>query len=214
MASYFTLDMPAMRFVWNTLLASVFGLIPLLVLYVLLIPSFVPHLLGSGNAFGQFMRQVLTNGLPVVFIINYSGFTLFAWIVERRHQGLGTPRLIIPFDMLLRIFLFIALHAFIYVVSADWFGSFGGSRTTALRVVGPTLARSALFENISGVYLYATLVSALPLYKLALHQTKWSRGFQFLPKRFLVTLTALLLFGVFALILTLAAQIIVKLQTG
>ena len=40
-------------------------------------------------------------------------------------------------------------------MSADLFGSFNGSRATALSVVGPTLERSFMFGNISGVYLYA-----------------------------------------------------------
>jgi len=37
--------------------------------------------------------------------------------------------------------------------------------------VAPTLARPAFFENISGVYLYATLVSAMPLHVSSIE--KW-----------------------------------------
>ena len=39
---------------------------------------------------------------------------------------------------------------------------------TALRVVAPTLARAATFENLSGVYLYATLLASLPAQAQAL----------------------------------------------
>lgn len=44
------------------------------------------------------------------------------------------------------------------------FGSFGGDPLQALRVAGPTLVQAAAFGNLSGVYLYATLISALPLH--------------------------------------------------
>lgn len=45
----------------------------------------------------------------------------------------------------------------------------------AISVVAPTLARSAYFENISGVYFYATFVSAMPLYVTASRQSKMLR---------------------------------------
>lgn len=136
---------------------------PVLALYVALTPGFSAHLAAGGPALGRFLRQVLTNGLPVVVIVNYVGFFLFALSHEKSENG-RDPATYIVFDFFGRLGLFVVLHALIYVISADWYGSFGGSRTTALSVVAPTLARSALFENISGVYLYATLTSAIPLY--------------------------------------------------
>ena len=102
--------------------------------------------------------------------MNYLSFFLFAWIVARQPSRRGMA-LVLAVDLPARVILFVALHAAIYVLSADWFGSFGGRRLTALRVVAPTLARSALFENISGVYLYATLASALPLYVAAIERS-------------------------------------------
>lgn len=113
----------------------------------------------------------MTNGLPVVFVINYVGFFLFALSHERANQG-GDPASYVVVDVILRLGLFVCLHALIYVVSADWYGSFGGSRATALQVVAPTLARSALFENISGVYFYATFISAIPLYAIAIRRSE------------------------------------------
>ena len=161
--------MPALRFARNTLVASLLGLLPLLVFYIALAPGFSAQLVGGGPALGRFLRQVLTNRLPVAFVVNYVGFFLFARAVDRHPGGRGLA-LVLLADLPMRVILFIFLHAVIYTVSADWFGSFGGSRLTALRVVAPTLAQSALFQNISGVYLYATLVSALPLYVAAIER--------------------------------------------
>jgi hypothetical protein len=214
MQQYFTLDMPAARFARNTLVASLLGLLPLLSLYIALTPGFAAQLMNGGTALGRFLRQVLTNGLPVVFIVNYVGFFLFAWAVDRHPGGRGRA-LVLLVDLPVRVVLFIILHAVIYTVSADWFGSFGGSRLTALQVVAPTLAQSALFQNISGVYLYATLVSALPLYVAAIERRDCVGKLQHRsPGRTGPVFAALALFGLFTVLLTAAAKLIVRLQSG
>ena len=213
MERYFALDMPAAQFVRNTLIISAIGLVPSLFLYVALTPGFASHLAGGGPALERFVRQIMTNGFPVVFVVNYTGFFLFAWMVARRPDG-QVRVLILLIDLPLRVALFIALHAIIYTISADWFGSFGGSRLTALRVVAPTLARSALFENLSGVYLYATLVSALPLYVAVLRSFDRPRLFRRLPRMIGAVLTAIALFGFFAFALTVVATLIIRLQSG
>lgn len=155
--------MPGLQFLRNVLLFSVLGLLPVLALYIVLSAGFASALAEGGPTLQRFLRQVLTNGLPVVVIVNYVGFFLFAYSHELPENS-RDPAAYIVVDFFTRLGLFFGLHALIYVLSADWFGSFGGSRATALRVVAPTLARSALFENVSGVYLYATLISAIPLY--------------------------------------------------
>jgi len=212
MEKYFALDMPAARFAWNTLVVSLLGLVPLLIVYVALTPGFGGMLLGGGPALGRFLRQVLTNGLPVVFAANYLGFFLFALLAARKGPDRGL-RLVLLIDLPVRVALFALLHAVIYVLSADWFGSFGGSRLTALRVVAPTLARSALFENLSGVYLYATLFGALPLYLRALRGLPVFRrtGSQ-VVKRWGPVLLALVVFALFVMALTAVMAAIARWQ--
>lgn len=208
MERYFNFEMPALRFLWHTLVASLAGLVPLLGLYVLLTSGFASHLAAGGPVLVQFLRQVLTNGLPVVFVVNYAAFTLFAWHVAQRRQGLTANAWhAIPLDLALRVGLFVGLHAFIYVVSADWFGSFGGNRLTALSVVGPTLVRSAYFENISGAYFYATIVSALPLYVAVLR----SRTTISMPA---AVFCGLLIFAAGAATLIIVSAAIVRYQNG
>jgi len=135
--------------------------------------------------------------------------------VGDKHPGPRGWAFVLLVDLPMRVVLFITLHAVIYTLSADWFGSFGGNRLTALRVVAPTLAQSALFQNISGVYLYATLVSALPLYVVAIERSdrlgKLQHRFQ---RRTGPVFAALALFGLFAVLLTAAATLIVRLQSG
>ena len=157
--------MSGFRFLRNVLLVSIAGLIPPLALFVVLSPG-LPTALGQGGpALLRFLRQVLTNGLPVVFVINYVSFFMYALSIEKARRS--NPFAFAAMDVLARPLLFFGLHALIYVLSADWYDSFGGDRMTAISVVAPTLARSVYFENISGVYLYATFISAMSLYMTA-----------------------------------------------
>lgn len=220
MEKCFNLDMPFWRFGRNTLLVSCAGLIPLLLLYIALTPGFGAHLLNSGPAFSRFLRQVATNGVPVVFAVNYLSFFLYALSASRQREGDASARILL-IDLPARVVIFVLLHRVIYFVSADWFGSFGGDQWQALQVVGPTLARSAFFENISGVYLYATLVSALPLYVTVIDRSlqsgdgrsAWLRKVSCsLPGKLGPILLALLLFAGFALALTGVAAAIMNLQ--
>ncbi|MGP1356573.1 MAG: hypothetical protein ACTS11_08610 [Roseicyclus sp.] len=201
-----SLDMPFARFAWRTILVSLAGLVPLLALYVALTPGFGAALAGGGPALSLFLRQVVTNGLPVVLAVNYVAFVLFAALDDR--PGRGDAVGAIAIDMAARLVLFVALHAAIYVASARAFGSFGGSPATALGVVAPTLARAAHFENVSGVYLYATLVSALPLYAAAVSRSRVLGPLaDRLPGRSGPWLLAVGFFGLFALVLTLGAGV-------
>lgn len=205
--------MPGLQFLRNVLLFSVLGLLPVLALYILLSPGFASALADGGPALQRFLRQVLTNGLPVVVFVNYIGFFLFAYSHERSENS-RDPAVYIAVDFFTRLGFFFGLHALIYVVSADWFGSFGGSRATALRVVAPTLARSAFFENISGVYLYATLVSAIPLYVSAIKQSKSLEPVvRFFPKPIGPIAIALLIFAGGAVCLTALAGAFIRLQS-
>ena len=212
MHRFFSTDMPGTRFIRNVFLFSLAGLLPVLVIYVSLTPGFASALMQGGPSLNRFLRQVATNGLPVVFAVNYVGFFLFA-LSQKEGADRPDSGLYVLLDMPARVFVFLVLHAIIYVLSADWFGSFGGSRATALRVVAPTLARSALFENISGVYLYATLVSALPLYVSAFGRSSRLRFLvAWFPYKSGAFVLALAWFALAVLFLTALAKLIVFFQ--
>lgn len=125
MQKFFAIEMSAVRFVRNTFIFSLLALVPPLLAFVALTPRFGAMLAGGGPPLERFMRQVVTNGLPVVFAVNYVSFFLYAWIVSKPDQRYGF-KLVLLVDMPVRVVGFIALHALIYVLSADWFGSFWG----------------------------------------------------------------------------------------
>ncbi|TVS04327.1 MAG: hypothetical protein EA407_04490 [Rhodobacteraceae bacterium] len=194
---HFSVALPFSRFALNVLLLSLAGLGPVLALYVALAPGLVSHLWGSGAALGHFARQILTNGLLVVLVVNALGLILFAQLRARKLAPLRALALDIP----ARIGAFIALHLVIYPASAMLFGSFGGDPAQALRVVGPTLAQSAGFANLSGVYLYATLISAVPLHMALVGATAKDLRLRVRSMPVLI-LAALTIFGAQALLLT------------
>lgn len=214
MQRLFSLELPFSRFAWNTLVVSLAGLLPLLVLFIAMTPDLAGHLAGGGPALSRFVRQVLTNGVPVVFVVNYVAFFLYASTNARGNLE-RRPGLVLFLDVAARLVAFIVLHILIYVLSADWFGSFGGSRATAVRVVAPTLARSAFFENISGVYLYATLVSAIPLYVSVIEG--WlaqRRSFAHSRSRGTAVFLSLVLFGAVVVLLTGIGHLVSALQSS
>jgi hypothetical protein len=106
----------------------------------------------------------------------------------------------------MRIGSIVALHAVIYAASARLFGAFGGDPVQGLSVVGPTLAQAAVFGNLSGVYLYATLISAVPLHMALIGAGASSLGL--LPPAIpVLVVLALAVFGLQALLLTALAQV-------
>jgi len=157
---HFSVGLPAGRFLSNTVLLSLAALGPVLGLYVARTPGFAGHLAGTEGALAPFLRQILTNGLPVVVVVNWAALVLFA----RARAGILRPGAALALDFTARIGLFAALNGAVFVGSALVFGAFGGDPAQALGALGPTLARAAAFANLAGVYLYASLAGALPLH--------------------------------------------------
>jgi len=198
---HFSVRLPFARFARNTLVLSLIGLAPVLALYIALTPGFWPHLITADSALPRFLRQVLTNGLPVVFTLNAVSMILFSQLRFRAVEA--GPALAL--DFLVRTVFFAALHAAIFFASALMFGAFGGDPRQALRVVGPTLSQAATFGNLSGVYLYATLISALPLHMALAEIRLQRRGYGPAPVAILV-LFALAVIAAQILVLTAGAM--------
>lgn len=80
---HFSRNMPFTRFALNVLLFSCLGLVPFLILYISLRPSFWSSLIADPLARDLLLRQVVTNGLPVVYLINHVSFSLYAGLTGR-----------------------------------------------------------------------------------------------------------------------------------
>jgi hypothetical protein len=162
MERHFALDLPAGRFACNVLVLSLAALALPLAAYLSLRPGVAEMLAQGGTTAARLLlRQVALNGVPVVFAVTWAGFVLHG-LRTRPGVSTRTGQMVMLADAPLRLTIFGLLHLVVYVLAADWFGSFGGDRATALRVVAPTLARAAAFENLSGAYLYAVLLASLP----------------------------------------------------
>ncbi len=70
MHQLFSLELPFTRFLRNVALVSLAALIPFVLLYITTRPGFGAMLLDGGPALSRFLRQIITNSLPVVFIVN------------------------------------------------------------------------------------------------------------------------------------------------
>lgn len=174
---HFSVQLSAGRFLRNTLLLSLAGLLPVLGIYIARTPGFAGHLAGTEGALGPFLRQILTNGLPVVVVVNWAALILFA----RVRTGSIRPGAALALDFAARIGLFAALNGAVFIASALVFDAFGGDAAQALGALGPTLARAAAFGNLAGVYLYTTLVGALPLHMTLFATMLAERGYRDAP---------------------------------
>ncbi|MCC5985627.1 MAG: hypothetical protein JJU42_14815 [Rhodobacteraceae bacterium] len=155
-------------FALRVLALSGAALLPVLALYVGQVPGMAAHVLSGGAASARFLRQVLTNGVPVVFVLTWATALMLA---GPRARG-RSLRTVLALDAALRLALFAGGHAAVFAGSALVFGSFGGDPAQALRVLGPTLGAAAGFGNLAGVYLYAALLAALPL-QVAVLRRRW-----------------------------------------
>ena len=204
-------ELPPGRFLWRVLGLSLLALAPVLALYVASIPGFAAHLMQGGPAARQFLRQVVTNGVTIVVIMNAAALVILHQAATG-DSAQPAPGRLIALDSLVRLGLFIGVHAVVFWGSALMFGSFGGDPMQALRVVIPTLAHAGAFGNLSGVYLYAGLLSALPLH-MAIMAQAW-RTTPLLrrlagpdPGKVGLTIAALVALGGQVLLLTILARL-------
>ena len=86
--THFSIHMSGFRFLRNVLVVSIAGLIPPLALFVFLSAGFTTALSQGGPTLLRFLRQVFTNGLPVVLAINYVSFFLYALSKEPGDAGI------------------------------------------------------------------------------------------------------------------------------
>jgi hypothetical protein len=166
--AYFAGNLPAWRFVLNVFVFTIASMLLLMLIYVPLTPGFFSSLLVDQLQRSEVVTQFLLDGLTKTFVANYVGFSIFAM---RSVRDDFDPLKSLFVDIVVKILVFIAATAAIYVAYAHINGAFTGSARRALLAVGPTIVTAAKFQDLTAVYLYSLCISSLPLYLTALVQT-------------------------------------------
>ena len=164
-----------LRFALQSFALSMIGLLLATGFYILTYPALRAGLMDDPMLLNAFLRQIMASGLLIVFVINAIGFANYRAFVTRGNDGRSTAA-VLGADLFTRGFLFFGMHAISYYLAAEYYGSFGGNPLIALQVVAPTLAGAAHMGNLSGVYLWATAISALPFFMVVLAQGTRGRG--------------------------------------
>ncbi len=165
----FPADAGWLRMSVQSFLASLIGLGLATGIYILTYPALRVGLMDDPMLLEAFTRQIIASGLLIVFVINVIGFANYRAFAARGLEGRGTAA-VLGADLFTRGLLFFGMHVISYYLAAEYYGSFGGNTLLALQVVAPTLAAAAWMGNLSGVYLWATAMSALPFFMVVLAQ--------------------------------------------
>ena len=163
--AYLSARLPAMRFVINVLLFTISSMLLLLIVYIALTPKFMSSLIDDPMQRSELFSQFFIDGLTKTFVANYIGFSVYSLRSERVDFD---PAKSLFVDVVIKVIVFIALTAAIYVAYANFTEAFTGKTSTALAAVGPTILLAAKFKNLTAVYLYSLAISSLPLYLAAL----------------------------------------------
>ncbi|MCC5979706.1 MAG: hypothetical protein JJU21_16725 [Salinarimonas sp.] len=164
-----------LRLATTSFILSLVGLALATAAYILTYPALRVGLMNDPMLLNAFTRQIVASGLLIVFVINMIGFANYRAFVTRGNEGRSTAA-VLGVDLFTRGLLFFGMHVISYYLAAEYYGSFGGNTVLALQVVAPTLAAAAWLGNLSGVYLWATAISALPFFMVVLAQGTRGHG--------------------------------------
>ncbi len=165
MDKYFSIKLPAVKFVLNTFIFSSAAAAVLFIAYTAMHPGFSMQLLEDKTARALFFRQFFLDGIVTIFVVNYMGFVTYACFVETKKDNYNFKlHYLIMIDIFARVLSFFIVTSIVYLIFAHWFGSFEGDEVLALKTVSLTLVDAVTFDNLTGIYLYATAISSLPLF--------------------------------------------------
>jgi len=164
MNRYFSGTLPFLRFILNVLVFSCVPVLVLLVAYVTYTPGFSAQLIDDNLARMNFLR-VLFYGIVATFTVNYLVFALYSYVEAALDIRRFKVRYILIVDILSRVVLYVVVTAILFVVAAMLTeDAFLGKKMLAILSVAPTVRHAAAFQDMSGAFLYATAISALPLF--------------------------------------------------
>lgn len=159
--------LPAGRFLRTVLISVLCGFAVFLIAYLTMVTGFARQIVNDGFAMWRVAQSVLIYGLPVAFLCAYMSFFLQGLLLDRiERSSVKILIFYLIFDVAVRLAVFALLSVLVFAYFAQFHGRFGGSVLSAVRVVPATIASAATFSNIAGVYFYAAMFSAFPLFIL------------------------------------------------
>lgn len=155
------------RFAASTFAASLAALTIWSIAWFADADAFRAQIAGDPFARGRILRALVVNGLPIVFAATFvanlvhSKLTVETGVLDAR----PSRRLGVDLAVRLAVFACVTIAAFQLFVAL--FHAFGGDPIAALAATPEILRRAVAFQDLFGVYLWAALFAAHPLYAAA-----------------------------------------------
>ncbi|MCE1236567.1 MAG: hypothetical protein LWW93_09435 [Hyphomicrobiales bacterium] len=113
---------------------------------------------------GRILRALVLNGLPIVFLTTFAAHLVHSKLTVE-HGVLGPlPSRRVGVDLAVRLAVFGIVVIAVFQLLVWGVGAFGGDPLAALAATPEILRRAVAFQDLFGVYLYATLFAATPLW--------------------------------------------------
>ncbi|MEM1195426.1 MAG: hypothetical protein AAGH57_04935 [Pseudomonadota bacterium] len=113
----------------------------------------------------NFLAQLAFDGLLKVFIVNCIAMLAYESYMERvQNFGVIACLGLLIMDVVLRLLLFLLVSVVIWTGFVAIGGSFQGEFQAAYAALLETVQGAILFGNLTGTYLYANAIGALPLF--------------------------------------------------
>lgn len=165
MDKFFSRNVPTMKFVRNVALVSIVSISILLFIYIYTVKGLAAQLITEKFALYYFSRQIIFDGLPTVFIVNFISFNIYA---GRTTEGREVSFASLVIDIVVKLITFLICTVFIYIFFTIFLHSDNNNITLALHSIGITLREAIFFHNLTSVYLYSVAISSLPIFMMFL----------------------------------------------
>ncbi len=162
--SYFSLNNGLFNFYYNVFIFTVVSLLVMLSIYTSQTTGLFDQLLSEG-----FLWQFIANGFVVTYLVNFFVFSYHQVLIEKISLNSASKSMLLLFwDILTKIALFLFLTMITYVLFAEFRGAFSGDIILAINSIPNTLFLAIQFGNLSSVYFYSIVISSFPIFIVAI----------------------------------------------
>lgn len=161
---------PALGLIVTVLRQAGLGLLLASIFCLMAIPGYAVATFATPDSALRFLTRFGANAVVTVVLVCWASAAVSGHLAGRLATE-GAPSVrprglvgLVIADLAVRFAALVAVTAASFSFFADVAGSFGGSARTALDAIPETLAYALGFRGLSGIYVYAALFSAFPLY--------------------------------------------------